>query len=243
MVLKRILGFPQRWNRYAYVLNNPLARVDPDGEEDINVVIIRDTTTKNSTTGRFLMRGGNGRQVEGDYLEPGIKGIDPAHPKGRIPTGIYHADFKATLNAGHPQSLFEMSGIPGFTSVYAHNGNYPRDTDACLLYGTTLGTDIVTGSASFRSQAMNFLSDVASDNGKDVNDLDFQVVVDPLANEIDPTPDPPLQDNSSQPQNAYSFEQSPAQRMINADNPYYNLLMGSQPPPPDGTPMANGHGR
>jgi hypothetical protein len=29
--LKRILPNPQKWNRYAYVLNNPLIMFDPDG--------------------------------------------------------------------------------------------------------------------------------------------------------------------------------------------------------------------
>jgi RHS repeat-associated protein len=31
---KRALTEPQRWNRYAYVINNPVNRVDPDGRRD-----------------------------------------------------------------------------------------------------------------------------------------------------------------------------------------------------------------
>ena len=37
MTLKRILPNPQRWNRYAYVINNPLILVDPNGLWDIYV--------------------------------------------------------------------------------------------------------------------------------------------------------------------------------------------------------------
>jgi RHS repeat-associated protein len=33
----RTLGNPQKWNKYAYVLNNPLALFDPDGREEITV--------------------------------------------------------------------------------------------------------------------------------------------------------------------------------------------------------------
>jgi hypothetical protein len=35
--LKRILPNPQKWNRYTYVLNNPLVMVDPDGLTEIYV--------------------------------------------------------------------------------------------------------------------------------------------------------------------------------------------------------------
>ena len=35
----RTLGNPQKWNKYAYTLNNPLALVDPDGKEEIKVTV------------------------------------------------------------------------------------------------------------------------------------------------------------------------------------------------------------
>jgi hypothetical protein len=34
--LKRTLPEPQRWNRYTYVVNNPINRIDPDGRMDGN---------------------------------------------------------------------------------------------------------------------------------------------------------------------------------------------------------------
>lgn len=37
LTLKRILPNPQRWNRYAYVIDNPLIMIDPDGLLDIYV--------------------------------------------------------------------------------------------------------------------------------------------------------------------------------------------------------------
>jgi hypothetical protein len=39
MTMKRILPNPQRWNRYAYVINNPLVRFDPDGLADFYVFL------------------------------------------------------------------------------------------------------------------------------------------------------------------------------------------------------------
>jgi RHS repeat-associated protein len=35
----RTVRFPQKWNRYAFVQNNPLSRIDPDGLDDYKVFI------------------------------------------------------------------------------------------------------------------------------------------------------------------------------------------------------------
>jgi RHS repeat-associated protein len=39
---------PQRWNRYAYASNNPVARFDPDGKRDVYVAIWNSRITKGS---------------------------------------------------------------------------------------------------------------------------------------------------------------------------------------------------
>lgn len=35
----RTLANPQKWNKYAYVLNNPLRYVDPDGLEEMDIQV------------------------------------------------------------------------------------------------------------------------------------------------------------------------------------------------------------
>src|ERR1700686_2364111 len=35
----RFLPNPQKWNKYSYTLNNPLALVDPDGKEEVTVTV------------------------------------------------------------------------------------------------------------------------------------------------------------------------------------------------------------
>jgi len=189
--LSRVLAYPQRWNRYAYVLNNPLGRLDPDGAQDVEVTVWRDTTTKRSTTGRIDMRGGNGRSLSGKYLEPGLKGVDPIHPKGRISEGEYDATFHASLN-GHPvPALFLLQDVPGFTGINIHNGNKPADTEGCLLYGTDLAKDWVSGSGVFRTKAMDFLNDVADDDGTTVKGLTIHVSI-PVGNIDTFTPPEPF---------------------------------------------------
>jgi len=36
---KRTLENPQKWNKYAYVLNNPLALIDPNGREELRITV------------------------------------------------------------------------------------------------------------------------------------------------------------------------------------------------------------
>ncbi len=39
MNLEASISSPQRWNRYAYVSNNPLRKVDPDGKDELDLAI------------------------------------------------------------------------------------------------------------------------------------------------------------------------------------------------------------
>jgi hypothetical protein len=202
------LANPQRWDRYAYVVNNPLDRLDPDGAADVYVTIWRDTSTSQSTTGRIDMRGVNGETLSGYYLEPEIKGAGGIHPKGHIPEGEYSASFFPQLHHldknGHPiQALFALDYVPGFSDIDVHNGNFPHDTTGCFLYGTGLAPNEVIGSAAFRSQAMSFLNSVADDDNKKIQDLTIDIEI-PVGNIDSPMPDNPVKgDGDDHPADAF----------------------------------------
>jgi hypothetical protein len=144
------------------------------------------------------MRGGNGRKLSGYYLEPGLKGVDPlpSHAKGRIPEGEYSASYLDQLHHKSASgntiwALFALSDVPGFSSVDVHNGNNPSDSQACLLYGTKLGTDQVTESGAFRSLAEDFLGKVADDDGTDIELLTVHISI-PFGNIDTFTPPEPF---------------------------------------------------
>jgi RHS repeat-associated protein len=58
-ITSRHLANPQKWNAYAYVINNPLSNIDPDGKEDVSVYVYKpEELSKRGTPG---FDEGNGR--------------------------------------------------------------------------------------------------------------------------------------------------------------------------------------
>lgn len=55
----RTLVNPQKWNKYAYVLNNPLALVDPNGMEEATIQVNAMIQEANVGYGSFSFRGDN----------------------------------------------------------------------------------------------------------------------------------------------------------------------------------------
>ena len=64
--------------------------------------------------------------------------------KTAVPTGRYQLTkyFSPKHNANVPLLL----NVPGFDFVEIHTGNFPQDTDACLLLGTQIGINQVLNS-------------------------------------------------------------------------------------------------
>jgi len=117
----------------------------------MELTVNRTTKTDNSTIGQFLVDG----TFQSFCLEPTDRGLTSDMPLSQIqaikvadktcvPTGRYQVTkyFSPKHNALVPC----MVGIPGFAYVEIHAGNFPQDTDACLLLGTTTGIDEVLSS-------------------------------------------------------------------------------------------------
>lgn len=50
------------------------------------------------------------------------------------------------LDHGGPFQAYEITGIPGHTGVLFHIGNFNKDSDGCVLLGTSLGNQMILDS-------------------------------------------------------------------------------------------------
>ncbi len=106
----------------------------------MEVTIQRDTFTDNSTTGELFIDGG----LVCYTLEPRAdrsQGKPYCIPAGRYRIAILWSN-RFQMNTPH------VMDVPGFTEVEWHPGNFPSDTEACLLPGTSRSVDMVASSRS-----------------------------------------------------------------------------------------------
>lgn len=66
------------------------------------------------------------------------------HGKTAIPTGRYK--IVLTYSPRFKKILPELKNVKGFAGIRIHVGNYPKDTEGCLLPGTTPSVDCVLNS-------------------------------------------------------------------------------------------------
>jgi hypothetical protein len=138
----------------------------------MDLLVNRTTRTDNSTIGDFSVNG----NFFSHCLEPTDRGLTqdmtldqiaaikvPDHTC--IPPGVYNVTVNNFSKFGTGVPLLE--NVPGFASVEIHHGNFPRDTDACLLLGVNQDVDFVGPSDGIVTQ-FYALFKAALDNGETV---------------------------------------------------------------------------
>ena len=210
--LKRILGTPQRWNRYAYVINNPLGRIDPDGNRDVSIVVVRSDPSATPSHGANPVTATTGQyrfQVNGRTLDTGYtieRGGDL-----RIPSGNYEGK-PVQRGATDVHAFVELEGVHDpqnsdrvMTNVEGHLGNFPWDSKGCILFGadlseTTQAYDkydlqnhssmMVTDSTNTAIGLQDMMQDVINTDrqNNEPTNIDFEIIDPP----IDTVPAPPF---------------------------------------------------
>jgi RHS repeat-associated protein len=82
-------GDPQSLNRYSYVRNNPLTRIDPTGNEDDNNSLSNETNSTGTDTSQDTTAKAedNKNQKEEDNLSPALAGVVPDRLRDEPPGG------------------------------------------------------------------------------------------------------------------------------------------------------------
>jgi len=151
---------PQRWNRYTYVVNNPLRYTDADGRK-VSITINRDTYTNDTVTGTITVTSDvkDAGSFSGYTLEnthAGDKG-----DKNPIPAGTYDA----SIRTDHTPHRVELNDVPDFSNVQIHTGNTKDDVKGCFAVGNSRSADKVSESKA----AMNsILKVIESDNSGEI---------------------------------------------------------------------------
>lgn len=132
----------------------------------MEILLKRKYFKRDYTIGRLYI---DGKKIC-DTLEPPSGGLDENSSRRKvlrmkkqmgtccIPTGIYPV--VVTKSPKFKQWLPLLLGVRGFEGVRIHAGNYPQDTEGCILPGWNTQKGMVTGSREAMRKLMTILTDV-----------------------------------------------------------------------------------
>ncbi|MFC0517805.1 DUF5675 family protein [Mucilaginibacter angelicae] len=115
---------------------------------NLNLKLERKIKTQQSTIGELSINGlfecfileDVDRGLNSKMTLAQIQSIKVPH-KTAIPAGTYN--IVKYFSPKHQKYLPLLENVPGFTGIEIHVGNYPKDTDGCLLPGKDKGADEV----------------------------------------------------------------------------------------------------
>lgn len=99
----------------------------------MNLTVQRRALTASSTAGELYLDG----KFQCYTLEPPARDNKPHS----IPAGTYDLSFR--WSPKFQQIMPHVENVPGFEEIEIHWGNYPSDTDGCLIVGQTSSPNFV----------------------------------------------------------------------------------------------------
>lgn len=168
-------GNPQTFNRYVYVLNNPVIYRDPDGLQVAVDEVIHVNTIWSTKLGKYVEQANNYlrylagmEEYEGDQIQPGTQFKEIYTPKGPIPRFVKPGEPVGNAIQSGNQAMADfdelvIQRIPLFSNlVNAQKAGINDDGLGVLtetsLFGLDLGTTVFSGgtaSTARRALAQN----------------------------------------------------------------------------------------
>jgi hypothetical protein len=102
--------------------------------------LVRKVKTGESTIGILSIDG----KFECYTLEDVVRVGEKIYGQTAIPTGTYKVIL--TMSPRFKRVLPLIVDVPGFDGIRIHPGNTAKDTDGCILVGTSSGKDVVNNS-------------------------------------------------------------------------------------------------
>ena len=101
------------------------------------------TETGKSTISTFIIPK-EGDDITGFFLEPAGPSTTEANQDRRIPEGSFNLE---SFSGSRFKGVFRLSNedVPKSRAILIHKGNFPTNTEGCLLPGCTFGKDFVGG--------------------------------------------------------------------------------------------------
>lgn len=130
----------------------------------MKVIVIRKWQTDLSTIAELRIKG---TDFTGYTLEPAGPDTTTPNQNKRVPEGIYkmrwYNAIKPSLAKYNPLPLIYNDQVAESRLILFHNGNYPKNTDGCLLVGTTRGPNVVNASVTKLKEFKKILQSVSAD--------------------------------------------------------------------------------
>ena len=127
----------------------------------MKLLVTRSAFTGLSTIGSLAVDGA----PFGHTLEPPKK-EDDSKPRA-IPCGTY--DVSIRYSPKHGRLIPHVENVPGFSEIEIHIGNFPRDTEGCLLVSHSISNvpDQILGSKTAFDSLFRMLSE-AKEKGEEI---------------------------------------------------------------------------
>ncbi len=116
------------------------------------ILVTRKWFTSQSTCGELIIKG----ELFCYTLEPPTK-TDNTKPRA-IPAGTY--DLTMRFSPRHNRILPHIENVPDFDEIEIHPGNYPRDTEGCVLVGSSHMKDVVLESDKAFNRLLLMLGEI-----------------------------------------------------------------------------------
>jgi len=126
------------------------------------IEMVRRWETDNSTISEFTVPDARSDEAASGYFleRPGPDTVASGQ-RLRIPEGDYelrwHTTSLASVKKFNPVPLLFNDQVAESRRILIHNGNYPKDTDGCLLIGSSRSTDFVGSSQAHYSKLLRYL--------------------------------------------------------------------------------------